>query len=244
MSETILPSLSSSLNKMTIQDTSKTGFGYNPAIGSTSNEITQETSSILIKKKITNLGSDKSILDRNLNKKVNEINLSSLSFLFCEIVSFNHRMSKGVQDLENRLNGLGYQIGQKCLELLKFREGIKYNKREIKIVEMLQFLHSTMWKTMFGKIANELEKSQDVSNEYMIIDNLPLVSKFINVPKEYGNLNCSAFIAGMIEGALDSSGFYAGVTAHSVPKDNNPLRTVFLIKFDELVILKEQLRDS
>lgn len=240
----IIPSISSSVNKITILDTSKTGFGYNPAVGPSSNEITEDTSSILINKRTISLTphSSNSILDRNLNKKVNEISLSSLSFLFCEIVNWCHKNSKGIQDLENRLNGLGYQIGQKFLELVKIREGVKYSKRETKIVEILQFIHSSMWKSMFGKIANELEKSQDLNNEYMIIDNLPIVSKFINVPKEYGNLNCSAFIAGIIEGALDSAGFFANVSAHSIPKDDNPLRTVFLIKFDESVILKEELR--
>lgn len=240
----ILPSLNSSTKKMTINDTSRNGFGYNPAVGAASNEINQDSMKILLNKETVNLtpNSSNSIYDRNLNKKVNEINLSSLSFLFGEIVNWSHRKSKGIQDLENRLNGLGYQIGQKFLELVKIREGLKYSKRDIKIVEILQFIHSSLWKSVFGKIANELEKSQDVNNEYMIIDNLPLVSKFINVPRDYSNLNCSAFVAGIIEGALDSSGFTANVTAHTIPKDGHPLRTVFLIRFDESVVAKEEMR--
>lgn len=240
----VSPSISSSMKKMAIGDTSKNGFGYNPSLGPMSNEITPETSSLLINRKTINLSSNSTVsnYDKSLNKKVFEINLSSLSFLFCEIVSWSHKHSKGIQDLENRLNGLGYQIGQKFLELVKIREGLKYSKRETKIVELLQFIHSSFWKAVFGKIANELEKSQDVNNEYMIIDNCPLVSKFINVPKDYGNLNCSAFVAGIIEGALDSSGFFANVTAHSMPQEGSPLRTVFLIKFDDLVIMREEAK--
>ncbi|EGV66369.1 TRAPP I complex [Yamadazyma tenuis ATCC 10573] len=231
----ILP-VSASMSKMTIQDSNKSQFGYNPSIGASSNEITPTTSSILLNKTVSlNPGVSKSI-----NKKAFEVSLSSLSFLFCEIVNWSHKKSKGIQDLENRLNGLGYQIGQKFLELSKTREGLKYSKREIKIVEILQFIHSTLWKGLFGKIANELEKSQDVNNEYMIIDNCPLVSKFVNVPKDYGDLNCAAFIAGIIEGALDSAGFFADVTAHTMPKEGSPLRTVFLIKFDDSVISKEE----
>lgn len=239
----ILLSGNSSVSKMSILDTSASGFGYNPAVGTASNEINLEVSNMLMNKKTINLTPNTvhSNYDKPKNKKPLEVNMSSLSFLFCEIVSWCHRSSKGIQDLENRLNGLGYQIGQKFLEVVKLREGLKYSKREIKIVEILQFIHSAMWKSMFGKLANELEKSQDVNNEYMIIDNVPLVSKFINVPKDYGNLNCSAFIAGIIEGALDTSGFFATVTAHSMPKDDCPLRTVFLIKFDEQVIMKEEL---
>lgn len=232
----IYPSLDSSMSKVSIQDIPSSQFGYNPAVGAASTEINSTTSSILINKNVTMNTS------KIMNKKLTEVNLSSLSFLFCEIVNWCQKKSKGTQDLENRLNGLGYQIGQKYLELTKLREGLKYSKREITIVEILQFIHSSFWRGLFGKIANELEKSQDVNDEYMIIDNCPLISKFINVPKDYGDLSCSAFIAGIIEGALDSSGFYTTVTAHSMPKDEHPLRTVFLIKFDQLVILRDEQR--
>lgn len=239
----ILPS-ASSLSTLTISDVSKSGFGYNPSIGPTSNAINQEASNILLNKKVIQLTptSSNSIYDRNLSKKTPEINASSLSFLFCEIVNWAHKNSKGIQDLEQRLNGLGYQIGQRFLELVKFQEGIKHSKREVRIIEILQFIHGSLWKSIFGKTANELEKSQDVNNEYMITDNLPLMSKFISIPKDYGNLNCSAFTAGIIEGALDSAFFHATVSAHSVPKDGLPCRTVFLIKFDDLLFVREDLR--
>lgn len=245
MSDNIILASASSLSTLAIGDTSRSGFGYNPSVGPLSNTITQEGSNILLNKRTITLTptSHNSIYDKNINsKKANEINLSSLSFLFCEIVSWAHRNSKGIEDLEKRLNGLGYQIGQRYLELIKLREGFKTSKREIKTIEMLQFIHGSFWKSIFGKVANELEKSQDISNEYMIIDNIPLVSKFISIPKDYGNLNCSAFIAGIVEGALDSLSFHAGVTAHSAPLDGFPLRTVFLIKFDDLLSLRESLR--
>ncbi|CAH2355345.1 trafficking protein particle complex subunit 31 [[Candida] railenensis] len=223
------------------------GFGYNPSIGPSSNLITEETVSLhLSNKKIINITpqSQNSIYDRNINKKGLEISLSALSFLFCEIISWVQGQSKGIQDLEARLNGLGYQIGQRYLELVKLREGIKYGKREIKIIEILQFIHGPFWKAIFGKVANELEKSQDAENEYMISDNVPLLSKFISVPKDYGNLNVSALIAGIIEGALDSSFFQAEVSAHSVPRDGLPLRTTFLINFDKSVLTREEMRFS
>lgn len=35
----------------------------------------------------------------------------------------------------------------------------------------------------------------------------PLVNKFVSVPKDYGSLNCAAFIAGVIHGVLLASGF-------------------------------------
>lgn len=237
---------STSIQKLTINDTSKYGFGYNPSVGPASNYITSESSHILLNKR-TNIQltptSQNSIYDKNLtSKKAQEISLSSLSFLFCEIVSWAHKQSKGIQDLENRLNGLGYQIGQRYLELIKLREGFKLSKREIKVIGILQFIHGPFWKTVFGKVANELEKSQDIVNEYMIVDNVPMLNRFISIPKDYGDLNCSAFVAGIIEGALDSSGFSANVTAHNSGTEANPLRTVFLIKFHERVMIRENLR--
>ncbi|KAI3406997.2 TRS31 [Candida oxycetoniae] len=239
----ILPS--ASFQKLTINDVSKYGFGYNPSIGPASNTITSESSSLLLSKRTVSLTptSTNSIYDRNItSRKPHEISLSALSFLFCEIVNWAHKKSKGVHDLENRLNGLGYQIGQRYLELVKLREGFKLYKREIKILGILQFIHGPFWKTVFGKFANELEKSQDISNEYMIVENIPTLNRFISIPKDYGDLNCSAFVAGIIEGALDSSGFSASVTAHNAQTEANPMRTVFLIKFSEQVLIRENLR--
>lgn len=46
-------------------------------------------------------------------------------------------------------------------------------------------------------------------DEYMLSDNDLLVIKFISVPKDMGQLNCSAFIAGVLKGALHGAGFPA-----------------------------------
>lgn len=237
---------SASFGLLTISDApGKFGFGYNPAVGPASNAILVEATSIIVNRKPVMLTptSSISIYDRSITtKKPYEINLLALSFLFCEIVNWTHRNSRGIQDLETRLNSLGYPVGQKLVELVKLREGPKNAKREIKTIELLQFIHGPLWRAAFGKNADALEKSQDVPDEYMIIDNVPLVLQFISIPPEYGNLNCAAFIAGIVEGALDSASFNASVTAHSVPIDGFPMRTVFLIKFDELVCLREKLR--
>lgn len=50
----------------------------------------------------------------------------------------------------------------------------------------------------------------------MIIDNEPLVNAYVSVPREMSQLNCAAYVAGMIEGVCDGAGFPARVTAHSV----------------------------
>lgn len=65
----------------------------------------------------------------------------------------------------------------------------------------------------------------------MLIDNDPMVSSYISVPKEMSQLNCAAFVAGIIEAVLDGCLFPSRVTAHSVPTDQYPGKTVFLSKF-------------
>lgn len=42
----------------------------------------------------------------------------------------------------------------------------------------------------------------------MISENQPmLVTKFISTPKDYAGLNCASFVAGVVEGILDSADF-------------------------------------
>ena len=43
----------------------------------------------------------------------------------------------------------------------------------------------------------------------MISDFDLYVTKFISVPKDMGQLNCAAFVAGIVKGALDGAGFPA-----------------------------------
>ena len=98
---------------------------------------------------------------------------------------------------------------------------------------------------MFSRPADALEKSAnpDTPEEYMISDNEPLVNAYISVPKEMNQLNCAAFVAGIIEGVCDGAGFPARVTAHSVGKEGEgemwPGRTVFLVKFQPEVVERE-----
>jgi trafficking protein particle complex subunit 5 len=107
-------------------------------------------------------------------------------------------------------------VGLRLFELACFRE--KLVKRETKIVSMLSFIHSTIWKCLFGKSADSLEKSTEHDDEYMIIDNRALVNRFLSVPKDLGGrLNCAAYIAGIVHGVLDAAQFTPErVTAHSV----------------------------
>lgn len=184
-----------------------------------------------------NVINKRAVVGKSLNSNTNSISLLSLSFLFSQLVSYSLINCNNTTNLELKINGFGYTLGQKFLEKIT-------KERFTTIISILQFIHTPFYKYIFNKTANELEKSQSTANEYMIIDNAPIVSQFILVPKNYGNLNCAAFIAGIIEGALDAAGFYAVVAAHSSPIEGVPGRTVFLIKFNDEVIKREELRQG
>lgn len=126
------------------------------------------------------------------------------------------------------------------MELLLYREG-RSAKRETRLLGILQFAAQTLWRHLFGKPADGLEKSRENENEYMLIDNEPVSNKYISVPREMNQLNCAAFVAGIIEAVLDGSVFPCRVTAHSVPTDHFPQKTVFLIKFEESVLERESV---
>lgn len=85
-----------------------------------------------------------------------------------------------------------------------------------------------------------MEQSTTNKNEYMIIDNTPLTNTYISVPKEMSQLSVAAYIAGVMEGVCDASGFEAKVSAHNQATDVWPNRTVFLLKFDDAVMARDQ----
>ena len=62
-----------------------------------------------------------------------------------------------------RLNELGYRVGIRALDLLVWRD--KNSKRETRVLGMLYFIHTAVWKTMFGKQADSLEKSTENEDE-------------------------------------------------------------------------------
>ena len=140
-----------------------------------------------------------------------------------------------------RLNVQGHAIGIKLLDLLLYREPARTQSRPVNIIELLHLVKIQLWTHLFRRQADRLEKSSnpETPDEYMIIDNDPLVNAFISVPREMSQLNCAAFVAGIIEGVCDGAAFPARVTAHSVPDDVWPAKTVFLVKFAPEVIERE-----
>ncbi|KAJ3330928.1 TRAPP subunit trs31 [Kappamyces sp. JEL0680] len=120
------------------------------------------------------------ILDRPLGKTKNDaVSLSAMSFLFSEMLQYSQKQVTGIEDLEKSDRNL---------------------KREIRLLQILLFINTAFWKSLFGKACDSLEKD-------MLHENEPQLTKFISVPKELSSLNCMAFVAGMVEAVLDASGF-------------------------------------
>ncbi|KAK0727872.1 NO signaling/Golgi transport ligand-binding domain-containing protein [Lasiosphaeria miniovina] len=190
----------------------------------------------------------KTIYHRPLNRsKTAELSQSSFAYLFSEMVTYAQRRVTGIQELEKRLNNQGHPIGLKLLDLLLIREPARSQTRPLNIISLLQFIKMSLWQHLFGRQADRLEKSSnpDTPDEYMIIDNEPLVNAYISVPREMSQLNCAAYVAGIVEGVCDGAAFPARVTAHSVGGNEDgemwPGKTVFLLKFQPEVLEREAL---
>ena len=59
-----------------------------------------------------------------------------------------------------RLEDTGSGVGLRLLEILCFRE--KNSKRDVRLLDILKFVHSTLWKYLFGRQARDLEQSNTV----------------------------------------------------------------------------------
>lgn len=60
--------------------------------------------------------------------------------------------------------------------------------------DVIRFVHTSVWKALFGKQADVLEKDDDHDNQYMITDHDMLVNRFVSVPRDMGGFNCASFV--------------------------------------------------
>lgn len=120
-------------------------------------------------------------------------------------------------DDDDRLNVLGYNIGTRLHELLPLRDQVYPTTsslrapppptRLLRLLPLLSYLHSPLYRYLFSKPADSLEKSTEMEDEYMIGDNDMMITKGVEVPKEMSELSCGALVAGIMEAILDGAGF-------------------------------------
>ena len=65
------------------------------------------------------------------------------------------------------MNTLGYRIGTRVLELMAWRNesAAKAPKRETRFLPALMSIHTHVWRTVFGKPADAIEKSVENADE-------------------------------------------------------------------------------
>lgn len=183
------------------------------------------------------------------------VSLSAFAYLYSELVQYHQSRVASISELERRLESSGYGVGLKVLELLAYRG--RETKRETRLMNILQFVSSSVWKSLFGKAADSLERSIDHADEFMIVDYEPITSTYVSVPSDLGQLSADAYVSGIIAGVLEGAGFTARVTAHSVRVEEGeytkgsstpglPARkdkAVFLVKFSREVLARDAALD-
>eukprot|EP00450_Noctiluca_scintillans_P020313 CAMPEP_0194520736 /NCGR_PEP_ID=MMETSP0253-20130528/54839_1 /TAXON_ID=2966 /ORGANISM="Noctiluca scintillans" /LENGTH=165 /DNA_ID=CAMNT_0039365011 /DNA_START=44 /DNA_END=537 /DNA_ORIENTATION=+ len=153
----------------------------------------------------------KTIFDAPLSRR-SEVSLSGFCFLFNEVVDYCLKKVNDMSELEARLHDVGKPVGSRVLDLYCLREN--RNRRETRLLPMLNFVAQTVWKQLFGHPA-DLLKGQDRENDYMLNDKALVVNRFVSVPRD-SNVNCGAFVAGIVEGLLRAAEFPCTATAHTV----------------------------
>lgn len=200
-------------------------------------------------------GSVPDILERPRDKTRHaEVSLSAMQFLFAEMVMYAQDRVSGIAEFEQLLGAIGRHVGLRALAMQSQRAQSASNpkrpQRETRLLKTLLWVHTTLWKVLFGFPADNLERSTesdrfdecayyDTLTADMITTNTPLFSRGMSVPKEMEQLSVEAYTAGIVEGALEGLGFPARVTAHTVSTDAYPDRTTILIKLDRSVMERE-----
>jgi len=69
----------------------------------------------------------------------------------------------------HRLSTIGYRVGMRYLELMSWRteSTSKAPKREIRFLPALMMIHTQLWRAVFGKPADAIEKSVENDDECM-----------------------------------------------------------------------------
>lgn len=90
-------------------------------------------------------------------------------------------------ELERKLEEVGHGVGLRLLEILAYRE--RAGRRDTRLLDVLRFIHSTLWKYLFGRQAKDLEQSNTVRGKHKKImeTNPPAKLKLIILVHSYVN---------------------------------------------------------
>ena len=171
-------------------------------------------------------------LDKQIVKSKGDINLSTFAFLISEMVTYTHKRSATNTDFQNKFSEFGKFIGIRLLDLTYFRE--KKDKRETKFLEQLNFIKKYVWKSIYGKEADSIEKNATDPLLYYIVEKDPIVNKFL--PKDRLDYTCAYLNVGIIDAILNESNFPC-----KVELVNSDSSVYYAISFEKSVIQREKL---
>ena len=106
------------------------------------------------------------VLDRPRDKtRGAEVSHSALQFLFAEMVIYAQGRVSGISEFEQLLGSMGRQVGLRALAMQTQRAQSASNpkrpQRETRLLKTLLWVHSTLWKAVFGVQADNLERSTE-----------------------------------------------------------------------------------
>ena len=179
-----------------------------------------------------------SIYEANL-RDTKPTSLSLFSYLFAELIFYLNCRDE-TRTMQQKLNEVGFPIGQKILEVCAFKEK---SARFTKIESILLFIHNKVWKLLFGEKADELDKSLEEDDEYRIYDSKAIINRYLATKTE--QVNCGDFVAGIIEGILYAADFPAKVDTSIMEeetKNGKMKKVVYIIKFAQHVMKREEAK--
>ena len=193
--------------------------------------------------------SRRSVLDRPLrqNEDLGRVTFAAFSYLFCEMCSRCRTVPSPVQDItewEERLCRLGVEVGSRLVQISAVRDPQFFKQRPIHVEAILSVISDNLWVKWFGR-KSEVNKERG-TDRYILVDNEPLLSKYIVMPSDYLNvdgtpkINLLSFVAGMVQGVLGSCSFPSQVTAFHDGSKEAPDRTLYCVQFEQHVVERER----
>ncbi|PAA84597.1 hypothetical protein BOX15_Mlig019976g2, partial [Macrostomum lignano] len=180
----------------------------------------------------------RSPLDRSLLRPKTDLPLATFSLLLSEMIKYSNGRSRTVQELQSKLADFGRHIGSRSLDLLFFRE--RNGRRELRLKNALFLVKSSLWRMLFGKDCDDLEQSTDDERTFYFVEREPVTNRFVSFSQKADtNVNCAAFIGGVLEGALCSAGFQCQVATFF----SNDV-TYYEVKFEPSVLTRDRSLDS
>lgn len=106
--------------------------------------------------------------------------------------------------------------------------GVLSNLKHLSFITLLQFIQDTVWKYMFGKKADDIQKINEDDSSYAIIDNEPLIASLVLPAK------VNEFICGIIKGVVESATYKCESVSTQILEDKKySNKSAYIIKLQK-----------